>query len=93
MTSIRDLRKKKFKTQFAIAQELHVSQNTYSQYESKIRQPSLEMLQRLKEVLKCTYDELISALLSPEPKKDLSNKKREANNDWHEIEARSLYRN
>ena len=44
---LRDMREDKDLTQQAVAAYLHVSQNTYSQYENKRRQIPLDILVRL----------------------------------------------
>lgn len=67
--------------QIFLSQKLGVTQQCISAWFTGKRQPNLEMLQKLKEVLGCTYDELISALLSPKQKKHCTIKKREAKND------------
>lgn len=63
MVSIRDIRLVKKLSQKEISKKLNISQNTYSQYENKKRQPSLEILKSLKQILNCSYDDLIDSLL------------------------------
>lgn len=44
---LRDLREDHDLTQQTVAQQLHIRQNTYSQYETGMRQPPLEVIIRL----------------------------------------------
>ncbi len=63
MLSIRDFREKLGLNQKEIAKRINVSQNTYSQYETKKRQPSLFILKELKKIFDCSYDDLIDSIL------------------------------
>lgn len=54
-----DLRKKSGLSQKELADKLHVSQQSISQWEKGLREPSIEMLKKLAEIFNCTIDELV----------------------------------
>ena len=53
--------------QSELAKELGISQNTYSQYETGSRQPSLEMLVKLAEFYFVSTDYILGLTDNPEP--------------------------
>ena len=53
--------------QSELAKELGISQNTYSQYETGARQPSLEMLVKLAEFYFVSTDYILGLTDNPEP--------------------------
>lgn len=53
--------------QTELAKELGISQNTYSQYETGARQPSLEMLIKLAEFYFVSTDYILGLTDNPEP--------------------------
>jgi len=56
---LRDLREDSDMTQEDVARYLHIRQNTYSQYETGKREPSLETLVRLALLYKTSTDYLL----------------------------------
>ena len=54
-----DFRKKIGLSQKELADKLHVSQQSISQWEKGLREPSIEMLKKLAEIFNCTIDELV----------------------------------
>ena len=64
---LRKLREFEKINQTEIAKELGVSQNTYSQYETGARQPSLEMLIKLAEFYFVSVDYILGLTDNPEP--------------------------
>ena len=60
---LKDLRVNKDISQKEIFIKLNLKQNTYSQYETGKRQPSLEMLPKLAKILDCTIDDVVMALI------------------------------
>ena len=65
MNKIRELRKEKKLSQKELGELIHVAPNTIAGYESGIREPNLEKLQKLADVLGVTVDEIIT--VSPDP--------------------------
>ncbi len=59
MITIRPIRKKLGITQKELAAELGVTPNAISNWENGVRNPSLEKVKRLAEILNCTTDELL----------------------------------
>ncbi len=53
------LRKEAKMTQTQLAEQVGVNANTISQYELAKRQPSLEILKKIAQVLNCSIDELV----------------------------------
>lgn len=53
------LRKEAQMTQTQLAERVGVNANTISQYELSKRQPSLEILKKITQVLECSIDELV----------------------------------
>lgn len=54
-----DFRKKANLSQKQLADKLHVTQQSVSQWEKGLREPSIEMLKKLAEIFNCTIDELV----------------------------------
>lgn len=46
-------------TQQMVAKYLGVSQNTYSQYERKVRQPPISSIPKLAKVLRCSIEDIV----------------------------------
>ena len=61
--SIKSLRQTRNLSQKEIYVNLQVYQKTYSQYETGKRQPKLEQLPKLAEVLGCSIEEIVLALI------------------------------
>lgn len=59
MIGLYEQRKKKGYTQSDVAKALGVKQNTVCQWESGVRNPSLENVKRLAELLHCTTDDIL----------------------------------
>ncbi|MBR2371285.1 MAG: helix-turn-helix transcriptional regulator [Clostridia bacterium] len=64
---LRKLREFEKINQTELAKELGISQNTYSQYETGARQPSLEMLIKLAEFYFVSTDYILGLTDNPEP--------------------------
>ena len=64
---LKKLREKEEKTQNSLAKELGISQNTYSQYETGARQPSLEMLIKFANYYYVSTDYILGLTDNPEP--------------------------
>lgn len=60
MQSLVKLRENRGLTQTKLANMIGVRPNTVSQYEAGKREPNLEILKKLVNVLDCTYDELLA---------------------------------
>lgn len=56
--------------QIQLAKQLRVTSQCINQWISGKRQPNLQMLKQLKQVLGCSYDELIEALLNAKEAKN-----------------------
>ena len=54
-----EIRKEHGLTQEALAKQLDVKQNTVSQWETGVRNPSLPMLLRIAEILNCSVNDLV----------------------------------
>ena len=63
---LRDLREDADLTQKEIASILHVSQNTYSQYENGVRQLPIEILIKLSEYYQVSTDYILELTCRPE---------------------------
>ena len=63
---LRDLREDADLTQKEIASVLHVSQNTYSQYENGVRQLPIEILIRLADYYHVSTDYILELTNRPE---------------------------
>lgn len=61
--TICELRKNKNLTQYEIATKCFIAQNSYSQWESGKRQPSIEQLPKIAEILHCSIEDLVLALI------------------------------
>lgn len=59
MISIRDIRQAQNLTQKDIAEKLKVTPNAVSQWENGVRNPSLENVKHLAELLHCTTDDIL----------------------------------
>ncbi len=59
MKKLRMLRKRHGISQSDMAMMLGIAQNSYSRYENGQRQPSIEMLQKMSEILGVTIDDLV----------------------------------
>ena len=64
---LRDLREDHDLTQTALAQYLHIKQNTYSQYETGLHQVPLDVLVRLALLYNTSVDYLLSVTDQTEP--------------------------
>ena len=53
------IRKEHGMSQEALAKKLDVKQNTVSQWETGVRNPSLPMLLRIAEILNCSVNDLV----------------------------------
>lgn len=71
---LRDLREDHDLSQCAVAQYLHIRQNTYSQYETGNRQIPIELLIRLSEMYNTSVDYLLGLTneSKPYPRKEKS---------------------
>ena len=65
---LRDLREDNDLTQRELAEKLHISQNTYSQYENGVRQLPIEMLIRLSRLYNVSTDYILR--LTDNPKRN-----------------------
>ena len=65
---LRDLREDNDLTQRELAEKLHISQNTYSQYENGVRQLPIEMLIRLSKLYNVSTDYILR--LTDNPKRN-----------------------
>lgn len=64
---LRELREDRDITQSALAEALHIRQNTYSQYETGQRQLPLETLVRLTEIFDTSADYILGITDDPRP--------------------------
>ena len=64
---LRDLREDHDLTQTALAELLHIKQNTYSQYENDQRQLPIEMLVQLSEIFQTSTDYILGLTNDPKP--------------------------
>ena len=64
---LRELREDNDLTQKALADYLHIRQNTYSQYETGARQLPLEALIRLAQYFRTSTDYLLGLMDEPKP--------------------------
>ena len=55
-------------TQLYMAQQLGVAQNTYSQYERKLRQPDFNLVPKLARILGCTIEDIVLCFCDEEVK-------------------------
>lgn len=65
---LRDLREDRDLTQKELAEKLHISQNTYSQYENGVRQLPIEMLIAISEIYNVSTDYILR--LTDNPKRN-----------------------
>jgi len=65
---LRDLREDNDLTQRELAEKLHISQNTYSQYENGVRQLPIETLIRLSKLYNVSTDYILR--LTDNPKRN-----------------------
>lgn len=63
METLLYLRRKVKISQKVLAQNLHMDQTTISKYERGLNYPSLETLPKLAEILHCSIEELVLALI------------------------------
>ena len=66
---LRDLREDSDLTQKKLAEMLHISQNTYSQYENGVRQLPIEILIQLSEIYNVSTDYILR--LTNNPKRNI----------------------
>jgi len=66
---LKDLREDHDMTQSALAEQLHISQNTYSQYENGVRQLPIEILIALSNIYSVSTDYILG--LTANPKRNL----------------------
>ena len=59
MYSIRDIRLSLGLNQKQVSTALNIQQNTFSQYETGKRQPSIHILPKLAKVLKCSIEDIV----------------------------------
>lgn len=64
---LRELREDRDITQSALAEALHIRQNTYSQYETGQRQLPIETLIRLTEIFDTSADYILEITDDPRP--------------------------
>jgi len=64
--SIRDIRQAQKLTQKDIAEKLNITPNAVSQWENGVRNPSLENIKRLAEILHCTTDDILRGEITNE---------------------------
>lgn len=64
MKNLNKMRKINKLTQKDISQKLYISQNTYSQYETGKREPSISVLPKLAEILNCSIEEVVFAIIN-----------------------------
>ena len=64
---LRDLREDHDLTQTALAERLHIKQNTYSQYENGQRQPPIEILIQLSVIYETSTDYILGITDDPRP--------------------------
>lgn len=64
---LRDIREDKDLTQQQLATQLHIRQNTYSQYENGQRGLPIDMLIRLAELLETSTDYILELTDEPRP--------------------------
>ncbi len=99
MQTLKKIRKKNNLTQLTIAKELGIATNTYSQYESGKRKPSIETLQKLADFYNVSIDSLINGDSNEQPEiakkiSQLSNKNIiKVSNYIEELDAQSNYAN
>lgn len=62
---LRDLREDHDLTQKRLAEALHISQNTYSQYENGVRQLPIDMLIQLSEIYGVSTDYILRLTNNP----------------------------
>lgn len=67
--SLKELRIKKKFSQKDVFLELKVKQNTYSQYETGKRRPTIEQLPKLAEILNCSIEEIVNAIIQTQAEK------------------------
>lgn len=61
---LKELRQLKNIKQVAISEELKIKNNTYSQYETGKREPSISVLPKLAEILNCSIEEVVFAIIN-----------------------------
>lgn len=66
MVAIRNIRQAQGMTQKDLAEKLGVTPNAVSQWENGARDPRLETIKHLAEVLHCTTDEILRGELTDE---------------------------
>lgn len=66
---LRDLREDHDLTQKSLAEMLHISQNTYSQYENGVRQLPIEILIQISEIYDVSTDYILR--LTNNPKRNM----------------------
>ena len=62
---LRDLREDHDLTQKQLAEQLHISQNTYSQYENGVRQLPIEILIKLSDIYNVSTDYILRLTNNP----------------------------
>ena len=62
MVAIRDIRRAHGMTQKDLADMLGMTPNAVSQWENGVRNPSLENVKRLAEILHCTTDDILKGV-------------------------------
>lgn len=72
---LREVRKKRGLTLQEIADKLGVARSTYAGYESNYRQPPLEILVQIADILKTSTDYLLGLTDNPYPKEPTRNAK------------------
>ena len=91
---LRDLRKQYGYTQKELGEKIGVSDNTITNYEKGVRQPSYEILQSLANIFECSIDYILGRtnnkkeiLVPPEKGQALIVKAKNANVSIEELEA------
>lgn len=65
MVAIRDIRRAQGMTQKDLADMLGITPNAISQWENGMRNPSLENVKRLADILHCTTDDILRGATMP----------------------------
>lgn len=77
--TIKHLRQKANLTQKVLAQKIYCDQTTISKYEKGIAIPKIEQLPKLADILHCSIEELVFALIITKEQNDEANKNKQSN--------------
>ena len=67
MKNLKKIRKSCNLTQEELADKLHIKQNTYSQYENGLREPSIEILKQLAVLFETSVDYIVGLTDEEQP--------------------------